>query len=403
MLYQLNLREVTYALCEALDYVGIDDIKHGKRVAYIACEIAKKLGWRQSKLDKVLLMTMLHDCGVSSTDVHHSIVSHLDWEDSQIHCAQGAQLLQSVPIYSEFADIIAFHHTHWSQFLPQIDDDVKLCANLIYLSDRIDAMRSQFGAHLSHEKEYIRSIIQRYTPELFSPKISEAFLEISHMDSFWYYLDSDPLHCYFSDWIDQGKIETVPFSVLKKIASMFANIVDAKENIPEQHPSLCVASLARNLAEICNLSLHTQEEIELAALLQDLGRLRIPDSIYEKNITLSDDEQIRIRRQGFDTQIILCQIKGFEHIAKIISFYHKVVNERKGIACKVSAEKIISLEASILVIANTFQTFLQDATQGDITRYAIDAMLNAIAEQAQLETSTIDTIASYLETSYVEA
>ena len=51
MLYQLNLREVTYALCEALDYVGIDDIKHGKRVAYIACEIAKKLGWRQSKLD----------------------------------------------------------------------------------------------------------------------------------------------------------------------------------------------------------------------------------------------------------------------------------------------------------------------------------------------------------------
>jgi len=35
MLYQLNLREVTYALCEALDYVGIDDIKHGKRVAYI--------------------------------------------------------------------------------------------------------------------------------------------------------------------------------------------------------------------------------------------------------------------------------------------------------------------------------------------------------------------------------
>lgn len=33
--------EVTYALSEALDYVGIDDAMHGKRVAYMAVEVAK--------------------------------------------------------------------------------------------------------------------------------------------------------------------------------------------------------------------------------------------------------------------------------------------------------------------------------------------------------------------------
>ena len=102
MLYQLNLREVTYALSEALDYVGVDDIQHGKRVAYIACKIGKKLGWRQSKLDKIMLMAMLHDCGVTLTDAHHSIMSHLDWEDSQLHCAKGAHLLQSVRFITNF-------------------------------------------------------------------------------------------------------------------------------------------------------------------------------------------------------------------------------------------------------------------------------------------------------------
>ena len=94
---QLNLRELTYALSTALDYVSIDDTTHGKRVAYIACEIGKKLGWRQSKLDKVMLMAMLHDCGVSSTEMHDCLINYLDWEDSYLHCARIERLLLVYP------------------------------------------------------------------------------------------------------------------------------------------------------------------------------------------------------------------------------------------------------------------------------------------------------------------
>jgi HD-GYP domain-containing protein (c-di-GMP phosphodiesterase class II) len=64
--YQLNFREVTYALSEALDYVGIDDTMHGKRVAYMSAEIAKYLGWNSSKINDIIMTGMLHDCGVSS-------------------------------------------------------------------------------------------------------------------------------------------------------------------------------------------------------------------------------------------------------------------------------------------------------------------------------------------------
>ncbi|MDD5119645.1 MAG: hypothetical protein PHP90_13760, partial [Sulfuricurvum sp.] len=79
--YLLNLREATYALSEALDYVGIDDTMHGKRVAYMSAEVAKKLGWEQNRIDALILMGMLHDCGVSSTDVHHHLVTELDWDN----------------------------------------------------------------------------------------------------------------------------------------------------------------------------------------------------------------------------------------------------------------------------------------------------------------------------------
>lgn len=78
MNYHLNIREVTYALSEALDFVGVDDILHGKRVAYMAAEVAKVLGWDRESIDELMTLGMLHDCGVSSTTVHTHLVNELD-------------------------------------------------------------------------------------------------------------------------------------------------------------------------------------------------------------------------------------------------------------------------------------------------------------------------------------
>lgn len=388
MLYQLNLKEVTYALSEALDYVGINDIMHGKRVAYIACEIAKKLGWRASKLDKVILMAMLHDCGVSSTGVHHTIVNQLDWEDAYVHCAIGESLLRDVPFYSGFADIIAFHHSHWEKFAPHLDVEVKLYANMIFLCDRIDALRSQFGAHLSHEKETIRTIIQTHSPAMFAPKLCEAFVEISHRDSFWYYLEDYALPYYFKDWIDQGEIQTMHFDQLKKIALMFAGVVNAKISYDDQN-TVQVASLSRFIARLYNLSLRDQETVELCALLYDLGKLRVPDFLVTKTAPLSDEEHIRIRRQGFDAQIILGQIKGFEKIAMMVSIYHEVQNAKeKGI---LDDEADNPLEVRILALANTINALMP------LQKSVMVETLETVITEHQLDPLIVPYIVTYLD------
>jgi response regulator RpfG family c-di-GMP phosphodiesterase len=177
---------------------------------------------------------------------------------------------------------------------------------------------------------------------------------------------------------------------------MFANIVDAKDH-SNQHQSFMVASLARDIAELCHLSIREQDEIELAALFQNLGKLRIPDAILEKNTSLSDDEQIKIRRQGFDTQIILRQIKGFDYIAKIISFYYKAISTQKGLSSQTKETIVTPIEASILMIANTFQTRLHDSAQNTLTPTEIDAILNKITDKSQqFEVHMLEDIASYL-------
>ncbi|MEA1956480.1 MAG: HD domain-containing protein [Campylobacterota bacterium] len=102
MSYKLNLKQVTYALSEALDLVGIDDNMHGKRVAYMAVEVAKKLSWSDKDIDELYAIGMLHDCGVSSTDVHTHLVTELDWNQSDDHCKRGSELVSKTTHYKKY-------------------------------------------------------------------------------------------------------------------------------------------------------------------------------------------------------------------------------------------------------------------------------------------------------------
>ncbi len=69
----LNLHSTLTALSGALDLVGIDEVRHGKRVAVMARAIAQRLGWPEEESYSILMAGLLHDCGVSQTREHHQL------------------------------------------------------------------------------------------------------------------------------------------------------------------------------------------------------------------------------------------------------------------------------------------------------------------------------------------
>lgn len=356
MIYPLNLREVSYSLSEALDYVGIDDTMHGKRVAFMSAEIGKSLGWSQSRIDNIIMMGMLHDCGVSSTDVHSHLVNELDWDNSQVHCIRGASLLEKVEIYRPYAPVIYYHHTHWDQ-LGILDDEIKEYANLIYLADRVDALRVQIGDESISERHKIASVIQKYRGSMFSPELVDVYLQTSSSDSFWFYLEAEALSDYFSDWIRSGENQPVDFSLLKSIALMFAGVVDAKSTFTSKH-TYGVASLARYIAQLHGLSEEVQERIELSAFFHDLGKLRVADEILHKPGPLNEEERTHMNRHGFDSYMILHKIKGFQEIARIASMHHETLDSH-GYPYHLDADRI-PIEARIIAIADIFQALVQE-------------------------------------------
>ncbi len=401
MTYFLNFREVTYALSEALDYVGIDDTMHGKRVGYMSAEVAKRLGWSSERIDRIILMGMLHDCGVSSTDVHHHLVTELDWDNSQVHCQRGALLLSKVPFYSDYAEVVLYHHTHWDQLPATASSEMKEESNLIYLTDRVDALRVQLGSSTLHEKADVRSTIQKHVGEMFSPELVEAFIETSLADSFWYYLEAESLEGYYEDWINQSDSSEIVFEELKNIALMFADIVDAKSRFTSKH-TYGVAALACYLSILSGLSEAQQESIELSAFFHDLGKLRVADSILHKQGPLDEEERAQMNRHGFDSNVILRKIKGFHEIAKIASMHHETL-DAKGYPYHLGGDEI-PIEARILTVADIFQALVQDRPyRKGLTAAEALNILNTMENELKLDKSIVELVRQNLVECYERA
>lgn len=319
----------------------------------MASIVAEKLGYNQEKIDDMITIGMLHDCGVSNTDVHHSLVSELDWEGSQKHCDRGALLLKSVRFYEKYSDIILYHHTHWSDLESiEIDEESKIDTNIILLVDRVDALRAQ-----GKDKREILEVLKTQKSKMFHPKLVDIFEKISDPDFFWLYLEDTNIEFFLHEWIAKESEKEYQFKDLKKISFMFANIVDAKSNFTSEH-SLNVSKVAVYIANKLSLTQDRIDILELAALLHDLGKLRVDDSILEKNAPLEEEDIRVMHRHSFDSEMILRKIDGFKDIALLASTHHESL-DGKGYPYQRTAEQL-GIESRILILSDIFQALVQD-------------------------------------------
>lgn len=138
---------------------------------------------------------------------------------------------------------------------------------------------------------------------------------------------------------------------LDNVCEAFAEVIDAKSPFTYRH-SNGVANAALAIGKHMSLD---QEELNLlrrAALLHDIGKLSVPNSILEKPGKLSSDEWNVIRRHPYYTLEILNRIPGFSTLSDIASAHHEKL-DGTGYFRGWSAAQL-SLNARILAIADVF-------------------------------------------------
>jgi hypothetical protein len=142
--FNFDLRQVVFALSDALDLVGVDDVAHGKRVGIMSANCAGVMGWSIEQQMEMFDLGMLHDIGVSSTQTHQHLLQEFDWPRSREHAELGFRLLSEFPPLAHLATPIRYHHTRWEQLLQMIPGQLTMQqaiqANLIFLTDRVDTL-----------------------------------------------------------------------------------------------------------------------------------------------------------------------------------------------------------------------------------------------------------------------
>lgn len=357
--FTINLHEAVYSLSNALDLVGVTHIHHGKRVAYIAAECAKRLGWQGQCLDDLFQAAILHDCGISKTAVH-SRLAQFEWEQDTEHCFVGSDLLASCSLLAHLSDAVLHHHTHWSALKDtNMSMQMKLTANCIYLAERVDVLSLAClvdQSNLLLNQHAITDQIVAKIGDNFCAELVAAFMAIAESSLFWFTLESGDASGYTATWQAHTPNKAIEFDELKSLVHIFSHIVDAKSSYTKEH-SDGVANLARFLGECLELPEESCEMLELAGLLHDIGKLRVPSELLEKEGKLTEEEYAIVQRHSFDTYEILKNISGLETITEWASQHHERL-DGNGYPFQM-INGAISLEARIVAVADVFQALAQ--------------------------------------------
>ncbi|WP_241242397.1 HD domain-containing phosphohydrolase [Thalassotalea sp. G2M2-11] len=385
----IDLRQMVIAIETAVSLVGMNDTNHGKRVGYIASQIGNQLGFSDEDIQFAFELGLLHDCGVSTEQMHSSLVNHFDWNDAHIHCRIGHQLLKSFEPLAKFSIPILHHHTHWIDLSNEnISAHDALMANLIFISDRIDVLASShYETDILLAKAQVVKAITDHSGTFFKPELVQAFESVECTEAFWIALEDRHITRY--TW-DMGKYSSdCPLSLeqIKHLSLIMAYIVDQKSPFTALH-SVRVADVAKFIATTCGLSEAQCHKVEIAGLLHDLGKLHTPDDILEKAGPLNDTERSVMNQHSYETFEILRHIEGLGEVARWAAYHHEGLN---GAGYPFHPkERDLSTEARIIAVADVFQALVQDRPyRKGMTLDEVLVILSKMVESGKLDNTIV--------------
>lgn len=391
MLQQPDLQQVIHTLSDALDLVGVDDVGHGKRVGLMAAECGKRAGLASEEITFLFDLGMLHDIGVSSTQDQHNLLTTFSSPDAQTHCDIGAGLLSGFPPLASLAQGVKRHHTPWVQLVAEGEDPtVAWQANLVFLVDRVDSMAIPHhakGTILMHTAEIRERIRQRAGLD-FNPELVALFLEASTSVAFWFSLEPGPSQALMEELQGHRLNYGASMEDLRRLAEIFSRIVDAKSPFTAEH-SLGVAGLASLLAEKMELGETSRAKLEIAGLLHDVGKLRVPNHILDKPGELDATERDIINTHSLETFQLLRHLHGLEDIAEWAAYHHEEPGGG-GYPFQLDASTL-PLEARILRIADIFQAMVQDRPyRRGLDKVQVFAFMADLAARGLAEAGIVD-------------
>jgi diguanylate cyclase (GGDEF)-like protein/putative nucleotidyltransferase with HDIG domain len=189
----------------------------------------------------------------------------------------------------------------------------------------------------------------------------DELLKVVDASLYWAKNHGKNRSCLYSDSVVRIYTPAEIANVAERTARLRAaegliRVVDAKDTYAGAH-SQSVSRLAEGIARSMGLDLETVEQVRLAGLLHDLGKIAIPDRILQKAGRLDPDE-LRVMREHPELGYRLLEGLGVSPVDRWIRHHHEWW-DGSGYPLGLAGDEI-PLGSRIILVADAYDAMTSD-------------------------------------------
>jgi HD-GYP domain-containing protein (c-di-GMP phosphodiesterase class II) len=263
-------------------------------------------------------------------------------------CQRGAEIARLLRFPERVAAGIYSLDEHFNgQGKPEglAGEAIPLAARIALLAQVVDVFHTAGGVTVA-----LAEVRQR-SGGWFDPRLVAAFEHVAQGDAFWATLVSPEVDAAILALEPAAHVVELDDDYLDDIAAAFGQVVDSKSPYTSGH-SARVALYTDMIAETLEISPERRRWLKRGALLHDVGKLGVSNSVLDKPGKLDADEWVAVQAHAAYTEAILSRIGAFAELARVSAAHHERL-DGKGYPRGLSADEIC-LETRIITTADIF-------------------------------------------------
>jgi len=271
-----------------------------------------------------------------------------------VRCERGARIARMIGLSENVVEAIRAMDEHWDgggypNGLRRLQ--TPLLARIIGLAQVVEIFWSEGGPDRAVD------VARERRGRWFDPELVDAFAAAARSRDFWTGLSDARLDRDLLTLVPAGLEIPGDDALLDRIADAFALIIDAKSPYTFEH-SARVAEYA--LAINDRLGARAVEPVRLrrAALLHDIGKLTVPNTILDKPARLDPSERAVVEQHPAYTLSLLQRVPVFSAFADDAANHHEWVDGRGY--CRGLRGAALSATARILAVADVLEALTAD-------------------------------------------
>ncbi len=272
----------------------------------------------------------------------------------QLRCDRGSQIALKLGFSTSVAQAIRALDEHWNgKGGPQgiSGEQIPLFSRVMSICQTLEVFAALNG------REDAFGVIEERSGAWFDPALVRVVQQLRHDEEFWGHLHDGSAQRLVIEHEPASNALITSDEQLDNICDAFGEVVDAKSPFTHQH-SQGVTRVAIALGNKLGLAAKTMTMLRRAALLHDIGKLSVPNSILDKPGPLTGPEWEVVRLHPYYTQRILEKVQGFEHLAYVASTHHERL-DGSGYYRNLRASQL-PLQSRVLVMADMWDALTAD-------------------------------------------